>query len=102
MNEPTEPIDRIIRRVLIDAVGIGPAWLVDLDQVDPVDPSTLGVGDPTEDGCVTVTSDDRVTVWRAGLDAATAHIAGAYLHYASKALDGGSLTWSPPRIDPTD
>ena len=102
MNEPTEPIDHIIRRTLADTVGTGPAWLVDLDDVHRIDPSTLGVGDPNQDGCVTVTADDRVTVWRAGIDAATARLAGAYLHFASKMLDGGSLTWSPPRIDPTD
>ena len=87
MTEPSEPIDHLIRRTIISACGIGPAWLIDIDDVRRIGTGVLGVGDSRQDGCVTVDSSDRVTVWADGDSVATAHVAGSFAHYAQRALD---------------
>ena len=91
MNDDTDStlhrtaLDHLIRRTIANAVGDTQAERIDLDQVDRIGDHVLGIGRPTVDGCVTITSSDRVTVWRDGDDVATAHLPGAFAHYAGRA-----------------
>ena len=86
MNEPTEvPIDRLVADTIMRAVSLAAVETIDLHDVDRIGDDILGIGRPTQDGCVTITSSDRVTVWRAGEDVATSHVAGAFHHYAQRA-----------------
>ena len=78
-------LDHIVRDAIEAVVGADQAATIDLDQVDRIGDDVLGIGRPTVDGCVTITSSDRVTVWRDGDDVATAHLPGVFAHYAGRA-----------------
>ena len=91
MNDDTESnlyttaLDHLVRRTIANAVGDPEAERIDLDHVDRIGDHVLGIGRPTEDGCLTITSADRVTVWADSVDVATAHVPGAFAHYAGRA-----------------
>ena len=84
-NLYTTALDHLVRRTIADAVGDTEAERIDLYDVDRIGDHVLGIGRPTVDGCLTITSSDRVTVWADSVDVATAHVPGAFDHYAGRA-----------------
>ena len=84
MNEPTnhpDPIGSLVDRLVRSVVGHDRRAAVDLEDVTEIAPDVLGIGDPKQDGCVTVDSSDTVTIWKGGDEAAVAGVTGAYEHY---------------------
>jgi hypothetical protein len=83
MSQTTAP-SADIRRLVADTIDPAAAdYLADDPTVTMLDDDALSLGDPTEDGTVTIRPDDTVTVWATGTIAATARIPGAYEHYAA-------------------